>query len=470
MADTTTTNLLLTKPEVGASTDTWGTKINTDLDSVDALFAAAGTGTSVGLNIGSGKNLKLVGDVIDTNGNELLKVTATASAVNEVTLANAATGVAPTLTASGGDTNIGFKLVAKGTGEITAKVNGSDVFNASSNFGFKNRIINGAMTIAQYGTSTALASSTNGLSVDRFRGLNYTAGACSIIQSTNVPSSTNGFINSLQIDVTTADASIAAGEFAFIRQGIEGLNITDLAWGTANAKTITLSFWVSSSKTGTHFVAFKNSAQDRAYAASYTVSVADTWEFKTITVAGDQSGTWLTTNGTGIQVCWALAIGSTYQTATANGWVAGDVYATSAQVNVMDSTANNFYITGVQLEKGSTATSFDYRPYGTELVLCQRYFQLSRSAFGGGNTSVQALVNIAYRVTMRSTPDLGVQGAISITDGTNDFVQSAGGITNVNSDSNAGMALLTNFTGLTVSRVYTMRLANSNAITLSAEL
>ena len=118
MADSTTTNLLLTKPEVGASTDTWGTKINTDLDSVDAIFAAAGTGTSVGLNIGSGKSLKLVGDVIDTNGNELLKVTATASAVNELTLANAATGAAPVLSATGGDTNIGIALTPKGTGGV----------------------------------------------------------------------------------------------------------------------------------------------------------------------------------------------------------------------------------------------------------------------------------------------------------------------------------------------------------------
>jgi hypothetical protein len=291
--------------------------------------------------------------------------------------------------------------------------------NASGFIGHRNRIINGAMTIAQRGTSTSLVTgSSSGFAADRFQGFNVGTGACSIIQATNVPSSTYGFINSLQIDVTTADTSIAAGELYMVRQTIEGLNITDLAWGTANAKTITLSFWVSSSKTGTHFVAFKNQAQDRCYAASYTISVADTWEQKTITVAGDTSGTWLTTNSGGIQVTWALAVGSTYQTATANVWAAGDGYATSAQVNVMDSTANNFYITGVQLERGSTASSFEYRSYGAELVLCQRYYYVplndSNSAanvyamtWSGSTTNgVNCHASLTLPVTMRAIPSI----------------------------------------------------------------
>ena len=210
----------------------------------------------------------------------------------------------------------GALVIQTGVTPTTALTVGSDqsvtfaqAANLPNTFGFKNRIINGAMTIAQYGTTTTLVTgNSNGFAADRFRGFNIGDGACSIIQATNAPPSTNGFINSVQIDVTTADTSIAAGELYMVRQVIEGLNITDLAWGTANAKTITLSFWVSSPKTGTHFVAFKNQAQDRCYAASYTVSVADTWEQKTITVAGDTSGTWLTTNSGGIQVVWALAI------------------------------------------------------------------------------------------------------------------------------------------------------------------
>jgi hypothetical protein len=288
--------------------------------------------------------------------------------------------------------------------------------------GFRNRIINGDMRIAQRGTSTSLvAGSSNGLSADRFWGFNIGAGACSIIQASTVPSSAFGFTNSLQIDVTTADASIGSADLYMVRQTIEGLNIADLAWGTANAKTLTLSFWVRSSKTGTHFVAFKNYDQNRCYAASYAVSSADTWEQKTITVSGDTTGTWLTNNSGGIQVVWCLAVGSNFQTATANAWASGDGYATSAQVNVMDSTANDFYITGVQLEVGSTATEFERRPIGTELALCQRYFWKSfdqsvapeqNVATGGNLQSFGPATNVSFTAfqqlpsTMRAVPSV----------------------------------------------------------------
>ena len=370
MADTTTSNLLLTKPEVGASTDTWGTKSNTNWDSVDALFAAAGTGTSVGLNVGSGKSLKLVGDVIDTNGNELLKVTATASAVNELTLANAATGGAPTLTASGGDTNIGMKLVSKGTGEITARVNGSDVFNASSNFGFKNRIINGAMVIDQRnaGASVTLNGSESFIT-DRFACGDVTDGSFTAQQVSDAPA---GFINSLKCTITSADTSLTGTQTAYCYQSIEGLNIADFAWGAASATTITLSFWIKSSLTGTFGGALRNSAANRSYPFTYAISAANTWEQKAVTIAGDTSGTWLTTNGVGINLQFSLGAGPD-RSGTAGAWNSNNNVAATGQVQVIGTNGATWQVTGVQLEKGSTATSFDYRPYGTELALCQRY-------------------------------------------------------------------------------------------------
>ena len=409
MADTTTTNLLLTKPEVGASTDTWGTKVNTDLDTIDAVFAGAGTGTSVGLNIGSGKKLKLVGDVIDTNGNELIKVTATASAVNEVTLANAATGNAPTLTASGDDTNIGFKLVAKGTGEVTAKVNGSDVFNASSSFGFKNRIINGAMVIDQRNAGAALT--VEGYIVDRWR--TYRDQTYSIQQVSDAPS---GFSYSLKVTKTSTTQSTYAG----LIQYIEGFNTADLAFGTASAATITLSFWVKSSITGTFTVAIANSAETRWYGATYTINNANTWEQKSVTVAGDTSGTWIgATNGTGIQVWFNYGQAATAQ--AAGVWTTSNNARAATGTTSLGTTNNaTWQITGVQLEKGSTATSFDYRPYGTELALCQRYYYqispaASNSLFGlaFASSTTQAGMPITSPATMRATPTLNQTGTAS---------------------------------------------------------
>ena len=399
MADTTTTNLLLTKPEVGASTDTWGTKINTDLDSVDAIFAAAGTGTSVGLNVGSGKSLKLVGDVIDTNGNELLKVTATASAVNELTLANAATGGVPTLTASGGDTNVGFKLVSKGTGEVTAKVNGSDVFNASSNFGFKNRIINGAMVIDQRNAGASITPTDGQFSVDRWNFYRTQASKFTAQQNAAAVTPPAGFKNYLGITSSSA-YSITSSDLFGLNHRIEGFNFSDCEWGTANAQSITLSFWVRSSLTGTFGGSLMNSAENRSYPFSFTISSANTWEYKTETVAGDTTGTWVgATNGTGLQIWFGLGCGAT-RSGTADAWAGSAFYSATGATSVVGTNGATFYITGVQLEKGSTATSFDYRPYGTELVLCQRYYQKSYEASIVPGTVVAAdaksLINAAW--------------------------------------------------------------------------
>jgi hypothetical protein len=280
--------------------------------------------------------------------------------------------------------------------------------------GFKNRIINGAMVIDQ---RNAGASVTNGVGflfiTDRWANVGSVASKFTSQQNAGAVTPPTGYINYLG-NTSSAATSIGASDYYFIAHKIEGLNIADLAWGTASAATVTLSFWVRSSLTGTFGGSFRNSAQNRSYPYSYTISVANTWEQKTIVIAGDTSGTWVTTNGTGIDISFSLGVGSTYS-GTAGSWAGANYFSATGATSVVGTSGATFYITGVQLEKGSTATSFDYRPYGTELALCQRYFQFfgnngaTTGAFGSGyatsTTSVRIMGN-GLPTLMRATPTI----------------------------------------------------------------
>jgi hypothetical protein len=286
--------------------------------------------------------------------------------------------------------------------------------NSPSN---RNRIINGSMVLDQRnaGASTSVSAGATFYGVDRFAGFfGASATGCTTQQASTAPA---GFINSFKFAVGTG-ASSSSGQSAWIGQRIEGLNVADLGWGTANAKTVTLSFYVYASATGTYCVFLTNSAGDRSYVATYTISSANTWEQKTITIAGDTSGTWLTTSGIGVSVRWDLGSGSSYNTATTSAWQAGDYRNTSSQVNVIGTSSATFYITGVQLEAGSVATPFENRQYGQELALCQRYYQQrggnsndERFAIGYGSTTTQGRFIYPARVVMRASPTLSVSSA-----------------------------------------------------------
>jgi hypothetical protein len=242
---------------------------------------------------------------------------------------------------------------------------------AATGFGFKNRIINGAMVIDQRNAGASVTISTSPIyTIDRwFCGRSGTGNNFTAQRSTTAPT---GFTNSLLITAGTG-VTPASGDFMFLSQAIEGFNFADLAWGTASASAVTLSFWVYSSLTGNFGVGLRNGAANRSYIASYTINAANTWEQKTVTIAGDTSGTWAKDNTQACGVFFDLGNGSTFSS-TAGSWSSSNLLGgLTGGVKLTATTGATLYITGVQLEKGSTATSFDYRPYGTELQLCQRY-------------------------------------------------------------------------------------------------
>jgi hypothetical protein len=297
----------------------------------------------------------------------------------------------------------------------------SDGVSSSGLYGFKNRLINGAQVIDQRNAGASVAMTSGIYITDRWRSYASAASKLTAQQSSTVPT---GFSNSLLFTSQSAYTQSATDEF-LVEQRIEGFNTSDLAWGTANAQTVTLSFWVRSSLTGTFSGALSNSAQDRNYPFTFTISTANTFEYKSVTIAGDTSGTWIgSTNGIGIRVKFNLGTGSTYLQ-TAGAWTASYANGATGSVALVNTNTATFYITGVQLEKGSTATSFDYRPYGTELALCQRYYwkngvgdnsvSLGGTGAFASTTTLQAMFQ--FPVTMRANPTATQSGA-NIADGT----------------------------------------------------
>jgi hypothetical protein len=313
--------------------------------------------------------------------------------------------------------SVGLKANVDGSGAI--QVGGTDAItlstglnatfvqnaNLPNTFGFKNRIINGAMEIDQRNAGASVTPVNAQYLVDRFLAGLTQASKFTAQQNAGSVTPPAGFKNYLGV-TSSSSYSILAGDIFYVAQAIEGLNLIDLAWGTASAATVTLSFQVRSSLTGTFGGSITNSAANRTYPFTYSITSANTWTTISVTIPGDTSGTWLTTNGIGMYVFFSLGIGSSYS-GTAGAWSGNQNYSATGATSVVGTNAATLYITGVQLEKGSTATSYDVRPYPTELQLCQRYYNVS-SVQVSGATSASAGIGWAYyyKSEMRANPTI----------------------------------------------------------------
>jgi hypothetical protein len=296
-------------------------------------------------------------------------VTITGGTISGVTITGPITG------------DVTGNLTGNVTGNLTGNVTGGTIVGESYNggqlAGLRNKIINGAMEIAQRGTSFTVNTGFGAnYTLDRYSRIAVTSAVVTVTQASDGPASEPTLPYSLRCTVATADPTVTASELWTLLQKIEGYSARDLI-----GKTFTLSFWARSAKVGTHCVAFYNNdypSADRYYVAEYNISVADTWEYKEITVIGGliTAGTWDWTNGSGLTVGWTLYCGTTRQ-GVAGSWQSGWALATSSQVNVLDTIGNIFAITGVQLEVGNTPTPFEHRPFGVELSMCQRYYEKS---------------------------------------------------------------------------------------------
>ena len=341
---------------------------------------------------------------------------------------------------------------------------------------FQNRIINGAMVIDQRNAGASVTQGTSDTySLDRFLGYGNITSKFTMQQSSTAPA---GFVNSVVI-TSSATTVVGSSDQYYFAQKIEGYNTADLGWGTANAKTVTLSFWARASVIGTYSVFLLNDGSAYSYVANYTISVANTFEYKTITIVAPTVGTWLTTNGLGIYLGWDLGSGSTYNQ-TAGSWQAANKRATSGSTQLVATSGATLFLTGVQLEVGSTATSFDYLDYGRSLIQCQRYYakmgaggysSYTALASGLATASTSGNLYVKYPVTMRASATIAYSNvAYSYAAGSITAISSAGS-TYAGTDS---MLAVPTASGASMTIGYAcVLLANNNSagyIELSAEL
>ena len=435
---------------------------NITLGTISTL--TAGTTTSTAANITNGTVQTLTASTATIT-------TGTVSTLNSTTgtITNLSTTLAGDFTISQGTGTLGTTGATLGTygGSTSIPVLAIDakgrVTTASTSAitsgltGFRNRIINGDMRIDQRNAGASVTPTNNQYLVDRFAATLTQASKFTAQQNAGAVTPPTGFTNYLGI-TSSSSYSVLVGDTFAILQYIEGFNTADLAWGTASASTITLSFQVYSSLTGTFGGALTNNAQNRSYPFSYTISSVNTWTKITITIAGDTSGTWLSDNSTGIGIRFGLGSGSTYS-GTSGAWAAGNFIQPTSTVSVVGTSGATFYITGVQLEAGSTATDFERRPIGTELALCQRYCQITKGGNGCWTSSTACQINLHQNVEMRSAPSLSQTGVLTLTDYVgSDYTQSSPSISILNTNTKySTTTLLSNFSGATTGRIAGIR-------------
>jgi hypothetical protein len=294
----------------------------------------------------------------------------------------------------------------------------------SGNPNFRNIVINGDMQIAQRSTSVASITTSGYYTLDRWNVNLSSLGTFTMSQSTDVPSG-YGFANSLKLDCTTADASPSASDVLQLQQRFEGQNLQYLKKGTANAVSLTLSFWVKSTKTGTFIANLNDQDNTRSISKSYTVNTTNTWEFKTVTFAGDTTGAFTNDNALSLIAIFWLGCGTDFTSGTLNtSWeTTTNANRAVGQVNIADSTSNDFLITGVQLEAGTSATDFEFLPIDVDLTRCQRYYEiLMDSGDGDAHRPVaaawsanEANFTVLYKVTKRTDATVAASGGQAFT-------------------------------------------------------